>query len=474
VRRLSIRVRLTLAFAVAMAIVLAALGTFLYVRVEGTLQEQLEDNLRVRSETLVRLVSSSSGNDVTAQIALEDEDEGVAQVLDEDGQVIAASSRSVRDAVLVDGDDLARARAADDSFFTRREVPRLADHDLQIHVRPFESQGKRRIVAVGVPLEDVRDALRGLLTQLLLIAPFALLLSSAAGYLLARAALRPVDEMREQAAQVSSDRSGQRLPLPAAEDEIHRLGQTLNEMLSRLEAGIARERRFVANASHELRTPLAMLQTELELALRRPRTREELENAVHSTVEEVDRLARLAEDLLVLARIEDGRLPLRKAELDVSELLWTVARRFASRATGADRGLGVQIDEKLTLVGDQLRLEQALGNLVDNALRHGAGAVGLEALSRDGYVELRVTDEGSGLPADFLPHAFDPLTRADEARSGRAAGLGLAIVAAVARAHDGSVSVSEQPEGSAVSLLLPSSGTNVEEPRLRGSSVAGL
>ena len=472
-RGLSIRVRLTLAFAVAMAVVLAALGTFLYLRVQDTLQEQLEDNLRLRSETLVRLVRSS-GDDVTDEIALEDDDEGVAQVLAEDGQVIAASSSRVKGAVLVDGDDLARARAADDSFYTRREVLLLADHELQIYVRPFESQGKQRLVAVGVPLEDTRDALRSLLTQLLLIAPFALLLSSAAGYLLARAALRPVDEMRERAAQVSSDRSGQRLPLPAAEDEIYRLGQTLNEMLGRLEAGIARERRFVAAASHELRTPLAMLETELELALRRPRTREELEEAVRSTAEEVDRLARLAEDLLVLARIEDGRLPLRKSELDVSELLWTVARRFASRVAGADRGLGVEVEEGLTLVGDQLRLEQALGNLVDNALRHGAGAVGLEAARRDGYIELRVTDEGSGLPADFVPHAFDPLTRVDEARSGGTAGLGLAIVAAVARAHDGSVSVSDQPGGSAVSLILPSSGTKVEEPRLRGSSVAGL
>jgi two-component system OmpR family sensor kinase len=472
VRRLSIRVRLTLAFAVAMAVVLATLGTFLYARVEGTLQEQLEDSLRLRSETLLQLVQNSR-DDLSAKIPLEDEDEGVAQVLDRDGNVVAASSGRVEQATLLAGDEVARTQS-DDSFFIQRIVPELGDHELQLLVRTIEVQGTPRIVVVGTPLEDVRDALRSLLTQLLLIAPFALLLASAAGYLLARAALRPVDDMRKRAAQVSSERSGQRLPLPTAEDEIRRLGETLNEMLSRLEAGIARERRFVADASHELRTPLAMLQTELELALRRPRTQEELEQAIRSTAEEVDRLARLAEDLLVLARIEDGRLPLRKSELDVSELLGTVARRFASRVARADRGFGVQVEEGLTLVGDQLRLEQALGNLVDNALRHGAGAVGLDAARRDGKVELRVTDEGSGLPADFVPHAFDPLTRADEARSGGTAGLGLAIVAAVARAHDGSVSVSEESGRTVVSLVLPATAEDVEEPRRHDSSVASL
>jgi two-component system OmpR family sensor kinase len=470
-RRLSVRIRLTLAFAVAMAVVLGALGAFLYVRVEGTLQEQFEDSLRQRSEILVTLVGNRGREVTPAEIALADDEEGVAQVLEPDGSIVA-SSPSVRNETLVSAHDLARTRT-DRRFFVRREVSGLGGDELQVLVRRFDAQGEPIVLAVGAPLDDVRDALAGLLTQLLLIAPFALLLSSAAGYLLARAALRPVDEMRERAAQVSSDRSGQRLPLPRAEDEIYRLGQTLNEMLGRLEAGIARERRFVAAASHELRTPLALLKAELELALRRPRSREELEQAVASTAEEVDRLARLAEDLLVLARLEDGRLPLRRSELEVGELLRLVARRFASRAAEANRGIGVSVENGLKLLGDQLRLEQALGNLVDNALRHGTGSVGLTASRQNGSVELRVSDEGGGFPADFVPHAFDPLTRADEARRGRAPGLGLAIVAAVARAHGGTVSVSEDNGLSVVTLVLPASETAAEQRRPRGSSVAG-
>jgi two-component system OmpR family sensor kinase len=471
VNRLSIRVRLTLAFAIAMAVVLGGLGAFLYIRVHSTLQEQLEDNLVLRSETLMEIVLSRGPEVTDAAIANAEDEEGASQVLGGNGEIVAAT-KSVRSQSLLDADDLARARAEEELFFIRTRVPSVGDHELQVLVRPFRDDGQLYVLAVAAPLDDVRDALKSLLAQLLLIAPFALVLASTAGYLLARAALRPVDEMRERAAQVSSDRSGQRLPLPRAKDEIYRLGRTLNEMLSRLEAGIARERRFVADASHELRTPLAMLQTELELALRRPRSHEELAQAVRSTAEEVDRLARLAEDLLVLARIEDGRLPLRKSELDVGELLRTVARRFSSRVAASDRGLGVQVDDGLTIMGDQLRLEQALGNLVDNALRHGEGAVGLEATRHDGLIELRVTDEGGGLPADFVPHAFDPLTRADAARRGGTAGLGLAIVAAVARAHDGSVSVSDRPGLNVVALVLPAENGGPEEPDRRGSSLA--
>ncbi len=229
--------------------------------------------------------------------------------------------------------------------------------------------------------------------------------------------------MRRRAAEVSGDDPGARLPLPEANDEIRRLGTTLNEMLDRLEEGIERERRFTADASHELRTPLALLETELELALRRPRSPEELRAALRSAAEEVDRLRRLADDLLVLAQLDGGRVPLRREPIAAEDLLETVARRFAARA--AEHGRSLDVDgSNVRLEGDRLRLEQALGNLVDNALRHGAGAVRLEASSADGTVEFRVSDEGTGFPHDFLPHAFERFSRPDSARSGGSAGLG--------------------------------------------------
>jgi two-component system OmpR family sensor kinase len=262
--------------------------------------------------------------------------------------------------------------------------------------------------------------------------------------------------MRRRAAEISTEHPGRRLPLPAARDVSHRLGLTVNAMLQRLETGLQRERRFVADASHELRTPLALLRTELELALRRPRSREELEEAVRSAADEVDRLARLAEDLLVLARADESGLPLREETIETSALLDGVARRFAVRAETSARRVEVDAGDGGTIVGDRLRLEQALGNLVDNALRHGAGTISLEAHHRDGHVELHVTDEGAGFPSEFLPRAFDRFARADEARGSGAAGLGLAIVDVIARAHGGSAAAANGPaRGAKVVLKLP-------------------
>jgi signal transduction histidine kinase len=296
-------------------------------------------------------------------------------------------------------------------------------------------------------LGDRDEVLAALLALMLVVGPLALLLAVFAGYRLAGAALRPVESMRREAAEISSETSGRRLPVPEARDEVRRLGETLNQMLERLDEGLLRERRFVADAGHELRTPLALLRTELELALRRPRSTEELQGAIRSATEEVERLIRLAEALLVLD--SSGGRPLQLGELDAGELLDAVARRFAARADA--EGRAIEVEGSAAFRGDRDRLEQALGSLVDNALTHGEGTVRLEA-ERDGdSIVLRVTDGGRGFPDDFLPHAFERFSRADEARTGGGAGLGLAIVDAVARVHDGRASAS----AATVTLVLP-------------------
>jgi len=250
--------------------------------------------------------------------------------------------------------------------------------------------------------------------------------------------------MRARAAEISASHRGQRLPVPAQRDELGRLGETLNDMLARLELAFERDRSFVSDASHELRTPLALLKTEIELALEEPRSKRELEAALRSAGEETDRLAQLAEDLLLLARIDKGLLPLRSTPTVLDELFERVAERFARRAREADRTIACD-GHGIEIVGDSLRLEQALSNLVDNALRHGRGTVRVDALERDGSVELHVGDEGDGFPSNFCPRAFERFSRADAGRSGGGAGLGLAIVEEVApttgsggsRAHAG-------------------------------------
>jgi two-component system, OmpR family, sensor kinase len=304
-------------------------------------------------------------------------------------------------------------------------------------------------------LGDRDEVLTSLLGLLLILGPAALLLAVFAGYRLAGAALRPVESMRREAAEISSETSGRRLPVPEARDEVRRLGETLNEMLERLDEGLLRERRFVADAGHELRTPLSLLRTELELALRRPRSTEELQAAIRSATEEVERLIGLAEALLVLDR---SGAAAQLEEIDPRELLDAVARRFGTRAGAEGRTLEVSASGRFE--GDRRRLEQALGSLVDNALTHGQGTVRLAAEHDHGEMVLLVSDEGPGFPEEFLPYAFERFSRADDARTSGGAGLGLAIVDAVARAHGGRASAA----GATVTLVLPAHRALIDEP----------
>jgi signal transduction histidine kinase len=279
--------------------------------------------------------------------------------------------------------------------------------------------------------------------------PIALLLASLAGYGLAAATLRHVESMRRRAAGISASTPGLRLPVPRSRDEISRLAETLNDMLGRLEASFEHERRFVADASHELRTPLALLRTELELALRRPRTYEEQQAALESAAEETERLSRLAEDLLLIARSDQGALPIRRKHVIVSELLRTTAERFAARAGAEDREIRVACDAGLVVDADPARLEQALGNLIENALVHGAGQIELSARTLGPAVEIHVADRGGGFPPGFAARAFDRFSRADEVRGAGGTGLGLSIVDLIARAHGGEAGLDARAGGGA-------------------------
>ena len=461
--RIPIRVRLTAVFALVMAALLAATGLFLYLRLGSALDGTIDQSLRGRADDVAALVrQSDSGLGAGSGTRLVEEEESFAQVLGRSGAVVD-STPLVGDRPLLTGAQLDRA-AAETISVDRPGVPG-SDDPVRLLATPVDGQEGRVVVVVGASLEGRGEALGGLLTQLLIGGPIALLLASLAAYGLASAALRPVEAMRCEAEAVSASEPGRRLPVPRAGDEVGRLGETLNTMLGRLESALARERRFVSDASHELRTPLAALRTELELGLRRKRTQGELEDALRSASEEADRLSQLADDLLVLARSDEGRLPVRPERLAAGELLAGVRERYARRSAEADRPLEIRNEEGLELSADRLRTEQALGNLVENALRHGRGRIVLGGERRDGGVELHVRDEGPGFAPEFIDLAFDPFSRADAARSGPGAGLGLAIVDVIARAHGGAAHVVNRDGGADVWLEFPDAPGAAAEPR---------
>jgi heavy metal sensor kinase len=445
---LPIRLRLTLAFALAMAVVLAATGAFLYLRLGASLDETVDEALQARTAELVPLVGQGRSDLALATRAdLADPGERFVQVLDQEG-TIAAATRVVGRRPLLTGDRLARAVSGDLKRVELDDLSAVPDR-ARILVTTVDTPRGKRLLLVGASLQDRDETVRTFLIELSLAGPVALLLVSLLGYALATAALRPVESMRREAEAISASEPGRRLPLPTSRDEIRLLGETLNEMLERLESALERERDFVADASHELRTPLTLLKAELELALRQPRSQAELERALRSAAEEADRLGVLADDLLLLARADRGRLPLRREPVRAQELLTRVAARFSGPAQPTGQAITVETPDGLVLTADPLRLEQALRNLVENAARHGRGPVHLSAVEHDSTIELHVLDEGGGFPPEFLPLAFDRFSRADEARSGEGAGLGLPIAAAIATAHGGSIHAANRAEGGA-------------------------
>jgi signal transduction histidine kinase len=438
--RLSIRIRLTLAFAVAMTVVLAATGLFLYVRVGSALDSTIDQGLEARAADVAALVEQADTGLREAR-NLRGPDDGFAQVLGPQGAVVDSTPGLADEPLLANG-QLERARQGQ-ALFERT----IDDEHVRLLAVPVAAQDQNLVVIVGSSLEPRADALGDLEGQLLLGGPIALLLVSIAGYLLAAAALRPVERMGERAATISAASPGRRLPVPRADDELSRLGGRLNDMLARLEAALERERALVSNASHELRTPLALLKTEIELALDDPDSAPALAAALRSAGEETDRLAQLADDLLLLASVDSGELPLRRTRVPIAELLEAIAIRFRRRAADGGRSIEVAAPSDLVALVDRRRLEQALANLVENALRHGSGTVRLEAVEGSGALGLHVTDQGQGFPPEFVEHAFERFTRADGSQAG--AGLGLAIVAAIARAHGGTASASNMPAGGA-------------------------
>jgi heavy metal sensor kinase len=455
-RRLPIRLRLALAFAGVMAVVLSATGAFVYLRLQSDLDRGIDQTLASKATDVTTLAGSGGKRSLRqpASGPLAEGGETFAQILTPAGRVVDAPP-SLRSRPLLTRDELRRATR--ETIGIDRVEGRGLEDPSRLLATPTQAGGQRLVAVVGAALDDRDEALDSLAAVLLIGGPAALLLASLAGYGVAAAALRPVESMRRKAARVSVTTPGDRLPVSPARDEIARLGETLNEMLDRQEAAFARERAFVGDASHELRTPLAILRTELELALRGDRSATELEAAVRSAAEETDRLNQLAEDLLVIARADQGQLPVQLARVPAQAVLERVAQRFQRRA--ADAGRAIRVEPSATVVvadADPLRIEQAVGNLVENALRHGDGDVELAVESRGAAVELHVRDDGPGFPPEFLDSAFERFTRADPARPRGGTGLGLAIVDAIAVAHGGSRGARNRPEGGAdVWISLP-------------------
>jgi len=319
---------------------------------------------------------------------------------------------------------------------------------------PAGTPSNPAILIVGATMSDRSDALSQLGGVLAVGGSAAIALACLAGWIVAGWALHPMERMRLQASAITMSGLDHRLTPPRAHDQLHQLAQTLNDMLERLDQSLLRERAFLERASHELRTPLTAMRAEVDLGLRGQRTAEELTAALHSVSAETDRLTRLAEDLLVLARADNGRLPLHRQALSLRATLQSTADLFAARAL--ELGIRLDVDASdATVSADPLRLRQALVNLVDNAFRHTprGGSVNLTATVTETAAHIVVSDTGPGFSdAVSRVDAYDP----ESPPYRRSPGLGLRIVYAVAASHHGTVQIGRGSSGgAAIELTLP-------------------
>ena len=348
-----------------------------------------------------------------------------------------------------------RSRAYDQRVGPRGEL-------LRVIAVPVQRADGRYVVAVGSSLSTADAAVQRVRQGVLAAGILLVVAGSLGAWLLAGAALRPVERLRAAVAAVPPDQPGRTLQVPRTRDELAKLARTMNQLLDRISHALERERRLIADASHELRTPLTVLRTELELADRPTRSREELAESVHHASREAGRISRLAEDLLLLARTDQGGPIVRTVAQPVEPVLKEAVTGASARAADSEVTVALEVDPELVAPVDPDRLRQAIDNLVDNALRvvPAGSTIQVAARTVDGEVEVAVSDAGPGFPPEFLPKAFERFRRADTARTRGhgGAGLGLAIVKAIAEGHGGRAEAVNRPAGGAVvRLILPAS-----------------
>ena len=424
--RARIRVRITAAVVAAMTVILLSASAVVFWKVADALSRQVDQDLLAYSDIVAR--------DVSTGRSLPTDDPGlVSQTYAPTGAVLAKSDAGVR--TLLTPRRVAGATTAPRQFDLERLLPPPTQNPYRVRYFAIHAPAGDVVVAVAISRHKHDDALRDLMSQLLLADVATILGAGVVGWGAARAALNPVERYRAAAAGAGGDPT-KRLPVDGSRhDELTRLGTTFNTLLAEIEEGQRRERAFLADASHELRTPLSLLVAEVEWARHRERSPEEIDAVLSSIDEQTAHLVQLANALLDL---EEASAPgaFEPVPVEVSGLVSATFAEFADIAAAAQRDL---VDEttEVVVVADPLWLGRALTNLVGNGLKHGEGAVRVRVNEDGDAVLIDVVDEGRGIPADLGARAFERFARADAARSTPGTGLGLAITAAVAARHGG-------------------------------------
>jgi len=455
----TIRARLTLWYIVLLALILIGFSSALYFTLARALYQQVDYSLAQNAHDLVdglriqhdQFDYPGGENDITDLDAVRAQGY-LIRILDADGKIL--STNATYAPLPVTPDALAVARSGLPQFQTIS----IDNETYRLYTMPV--QDNQQVVGalqVAQVSGTVEATLRKLTFAVVVIVPLSLALATFAGMWFAQRALKPIDQITRTAQRIGAQDLSQRLNLNLPNDEVGRLARTFDAMLVRLDDAFRREREFTANASHELRTPLTVMRGEIDVVLQRPRERAEYERVLSELGADVERLSRMAEDLLMLARADAHQIAVVCEELNAAQLFQAVADELRPLAEAQQIALDVQVDPALQFWGDEPKMLRILFNLVDNALKFSAPdtRVLLTAAPKGDAVSLCVSDQGAGIALDALPHIFDRFYRGTNGDAS-GAGLGLAIARALVQAQGGQISgASELGQGTTITVELP-------------------
>lgn len=462
--RFGLRTRLTLIYTALFAIVLGALAVISYRTLAALLDNRLNEQLEEMSAGLRGYLNFPGGVPVFAYDADDPEQAYFAhtagrylEIYDSRSGALIYQSPEMRVLDLELSAEEVRNLGSNPSL-GEIESERIDLRVQNTFLRPDERH--EYVLRVGLSLAPNKAALHQFRRTMLLVCPLGVLLASAAGWWMARRALLPVERLGHAAHEISISSLDRRLPLPGTGDELENLAVTFNDVFARLDKAVQQMREFTASVSHELRTPLAALRGEAEVALAKCRSAEEYQHVLESQLEEFDKLTRMVNDLLTLARAEAGEIPLRSERVDLAVLARAAVDLLQPLADEHGLSLAAEVESAAETSGDPQWLESVILNLLDNAIKFTGegGSVRVLVNRLDGRARLTVSDTGIGIPSESFPHIFEPFYRADSSRSRQigGVGLGLALVHWVVAAHGGRIDVNSQPsQGTRITILFP-------------------
>lgn len=495
---LNIRAQMMLWYFLIFAILIFLFGAVFYFNLQTSLETNVDTELKAHAQEIASGIYEENG-----ALDVEDITGVLPGLVDPDAQhdatpptSTAATNRGHQEDVDVDISPLVRILNNDGKVvytspaFGNLDLPSISvtqslhgdawegtvtakdGLDVRVYSLPLLDKGKvYAVLQIGESLTSLSTTLRSAVIELLIIGLFVLLLSLIGSYWLAARSFAPVKKMTSIARRIEAGDLHERVPVPRTQDELQTLALTFNAMIERLEKSFARQQRFVADASHELRTPVAAIRsmTDVTLAHTVPVTPSEYMTVLHDVNAEAERLGHLINDLLVLARVDEHKVPLEREEVQLDRLVVDVAATMELLATEKNITLEVEAGEPAIVLGDEARLIQVIMNLIDNAITYtnAGGKIILRVQLKSENVYLSISDSGIGIAPEHLEHIFERFYRVDPARSRAAGGtgLGLAIVDWVVHAHDGTISVQSQVgQGTTFTVRLPLSPQILQNP----------